>query len=132
VKGETVLRQKLGEFDLKGNNGLSAKEKGLQTIVEMALEMYLRGFTFHRVDLYKSDATQFLIIDNGLLPPLAALEGVGDTAARNIVQARQEKPFTSIDEVRMRGRVSKTVIDILREHGCLNDLPENNQMMLFA
>ena len=132
VKGETALRQKLAEIEQKPNNTLTAKDKGLQTIVEMALEMYLRGFAFKRVDLYKSTATEFLIVENGLLPPLAALEGVGETAAKNIIVARAEKPFSSIEDLRLRGRVSKTVIDILREHGCLAGMQENNQMLLFA
>ncbi|MBP2654911.1 MAG: polymerase subunit alpha [Firmicutes bacterium] len=132
VKGEQILRQKLAELEQKANNAMTAKEKGQQTICEIALEMYLRGLTFERVDLYKSDATRFLIVEEGLLPPLAALEGVGENAARNIVEARQNKPFSSVDDLRLRSRVSKTVIDILREHGCLGNLPENNQLMLFG
>lgn len=131
IQGEQALRNKLAEFDQKGNT-MSAKEKSMQTIVEMALEMYLRNFTFARVDLNKSDATKFLIIDNGLLPPLASLQGLGDSAAQNIVAARCERPFSSVEDIRIRGRSSKTVIDILRGHGCLDDLPETDQMMLFA
>lgn len=132
VKGEAPIRQKLAELEQKANNTLTAKEKGVQTILEMALEMYLRGYRFHRVDLYKSDATRFLIEGDGLLPPLAALEGVGDTAAKNIVQARAVKPFSSIEDLRQRSRISKTVIEILSGHGCLDDLPDDNQLLLFA
>ena len=131
VQGEQALRNKLAEYEQKGNT-LSAKEKSMQTIVEMALEMYLRNFTFDKVDLNRSDATRFLIINNGLLPPLSSLQGLGDSAAQNIVAARQDKPFSSIEDIRVRGRASKTVIDILRGHGCLDELPETDQMMLFA
>lgn len=131
TKGENVLRNKLAEFEQKGN-GLTAKEKGLQTIAEMALEMYLRGFVFRSVDLYKSDATKFIIVENGLLPPLAALQGVGDSAARNIVEARSGHVFSSIEDLRNKSRISKAVIDILKGHGCLDDLPETDQMMLFG
>lgn len=131
VQGENALRAKLLEFEQKGN-GLTTKEKNLQTILEMALEMYLRGFVFHKVDLYNSEASKFVIIDNGLLPPFAALQGVGDTAARNIVEARNERAFLSIEDLRNRARISKTVIDILRNHGCLGELPEDDQIMLFA
>lgn len=131
VQGENVLRAKLLEFEQKGNS-LTAKEKNLQTILEMALEMYLRGFVFHKVDLYRSDASKFIIINNGLLPPFAALQGVGDTAARNITEARNGQGFLSIEDLRNRARISKTVIDILRNHGCLEELPEDDQIMLFA
>lgn len=61
-------------------NAMTAKEKSIHTILEMAYEMYLRGFVFHRVDLYKSDAEKFQIVDNGLLPPLASLQGLGASA----------------------------------------------------
>ncbi|HAK74661.1 MAG TPA: PolC-type DNA polymerase III, partial [Sporomusaceae bacterium] len=126
-----ALRRKLNEFEQKGNT-LTAKEKGLHTIVEIALEMNLRGYVLHKVDLYQSDATKFLIVDNGLLPPLASLQGLGDTAAHNIVQARKGREFLSVEDLRNRSRISKTVIEILKEHGCLNQLPEDDQIMLFA
>jgi DNA polymerase-3 subunit alpha (Gram-positive type) len=131
VQGVPVLRQRLAELEGKGQ-AATAKEKGLATILEMALEMYLRGYTFERVDLYRSDATRFLIVDNGLLPPFAGLQGVGDTAARNVVQARGEKPFISVEDLRLRSRVSKPVVDTLRDHGALGDLPEDDQIALFA
>ena len=131
VKGINALREKLNEFEQMGND-LKVKDKSMQTIFEIALEMYLRGLTFHRVDLYKSHATKFILTEDGLLPPLASLQGLGDTAAHNIISARQERPFLSLEDLRVRGRISKTVIDILKEHGCLGDLPETDQMKLFA
>jgi len=94
--------------------------------------MNLRGFAFHKVDLYRSDATKFLIVDDGLLPPLASLQGLGDTAAHNIVLSREERPFLSVEDLRNRSRISRTVVEILKEHGCLDHLPEDDQIMLFA
>lgn len=131
LQGQAALRSRLAEYEAKGN-AISAKEKSMQAIIEVALEMYLRGFTFERVDLYKSDATKFLIVDNGLLPPLSSLQGLGVNAAQNIAACRQESPFSSLEDLKTRGRVSKTVIDILKGHGCIADLPESDQMMLFA
>ena len=131
VKGLSAQKAKLHEMEQKGN-ALTAKEKSIQTIIEMAYEMYLRGFTFHKVDLYSSDAAKFQIVGNGLLPPLASLQGLGDAAAHNIVQARAERRFLSIEDLRSRARVSRAVIDILKEHGCLDDLPEDDQVLLFA
>ncbi|QDR80535.1 PolC-type DNA polymerase III [Sporomusa termitida] len=131
IRGEKALKAELVILEEKGNT-LSVKEKSIQTILEMAHEMYLRGFVFHRVDLYKSDATKFQIVDNGLLPPLGSLQGLGESAAHNIVAARQNKPFSSIEDIRSRSRVSKTVIDILKNHGCLAGLDDTDQIMLFA
>jgi len=133
VKGVEALKEKLREFEQKGNM-CTAKEKALQTICEVALEMYLRGFTFKNVNLDLSDAKRFLITadQTSLLPPLASLQGLGDAAAANIADARKEAPFSSVDDLRLRGRASKTVIDILRGHGCLEHLPETAQMLLFG
>ncbi len=131
VKGAKILKDELTNFEEKGN-ALSTKEKSIQTILEMAHEMYLRGFVFHRVDLYKSDAEKFQIVDNGLLPPLGSLQGVGVSAAHNIVAARQNKDFSSIEDLRSRSRVSKTVIDILKNHGCLEGMDDTDQIRLFA
>ncbi len=131
TQGEQVIRAKAAEFERKGNT-ITAKEKGLLTILEVALEMMLRGMVFHRVDIYRSHATKFLIADGGLLPPLASLQGLGESAANSIVQAREGYTFSSLEDFRNRSRVSKTVIDILKEHGCLTDLPETDQTVLFA
>lgn len=131
TQGEYVIRSKITELERKGNT-LTAKEKGVLIILEVALEMILRGFKFHKVDLYKSDATKFLIVEDGLLPPLASLQGLGDNAANNLVQARNDQVFSSLEDIRTRGRVSKTIIDLLKEQGCLAELPESDQTVLFG
>lgn len=130
-RGKEFIHQKLVEFEQQGNS-LSVKEKGLQTVLEMALEMYLRGYHLLKVDLMKSSADQFIILEDALLPPLGALQGVGNAAAANIVAAREERDFSSIEDLKNRSKISKTAVDILRDHGCLDRLPETDQMMLFA
>ncbi|CDF57947.1 PolC-type DNA polymerase III [Thermobrachium celere] len=130
VKGERAIISKIKEIEALGNN-VSQKDKGLLTILEIALEMYKRGLKFIPVDLYKSDATKFLITEEGILPPFRALQGVGENAAKNIVAAREQGPFVSKEDLRIRAKVSKTVIEILDSHGCLKGLPETNQLSLF-
>ncbi|CCJ33529.1 PolC-type DNA polymerase III [Caloramator australicus] len=130
VKGEKAIRNKIKEIENLGNNA-TQKDKGLLTVLEIALEMYLRGLKFIPVDLYKSDSVKFLITKEGILPPFKALQGVGEAAARSIVEARQEGPFLSKEDLRLRSKVSKTVIEILEKHGCLKDLPETNQLSMF-
>jgi DNA polymerase-3 subunit alpha (Gram-positive type) len=102
------------------------------TLIEVVYEMYLRGIKLLPVDLYKSDAKKFLVTKEGILPPLASLQGVGTSAAQNIACTRQESCFISMDDLRERARLSKTVIEILKNHGCLEGLPESNQLSLFS
>lgn len=93
--------------------------------------MYARGFNFEKVDLYKSDSEKFLIGERGILPPLKSLDGVGETAAKNIVKERNIEKFLSVEDLIARTKVSKTVVEALREHGCFDGLPESNQISLF-
>ena len=126
------LKKEMDVIEAQGKEA-SAKDKALFTIMEMAMEMYLRGFTFKRIDLYESDADKFRIVDGALLPPLGALQGVGGSAALNLVASRcADRPFTSQEDLKSRSRVSSAVIEALRNHGCLEGLPESNQLMLFG
>ncbi|MGB9678631.1 MAG: PolC-type DNA polymerase III [Thermoanaerobacteraceae bacterium] len=124
------IKKSIKEIESKGN-AVTAKEKGLLTVLEVALEMYLRGLRFTDIDLYKSDSAKFIITDEGILPPLNSLDGIGIQAAKLIVQERSRGEFLSVEDLRNRTRVSKTVIDILKQHNCLKDLPETNQLSLF-
>jgi len=92
----------------------------------------LRGFSFLPIDLYHSDAAEFLVKEKALLPPLAALPGLGDAAAKSIVDSRNDRPFSSQDDLRIRGHVSKSIIELLRQQGCLDAIPESDQLRLFG
>lgn len=130
VKGEDVVKKKMDEINSLGNNA-SQKDKGLLTNLELAYEMYKRGIKFLKVDIYKSDATKFLIEDNDIRPPLSSLAGVGTNAAKSIAAIRDEGEFISKEDLRLRAKVSKTVIEALSEHGCLDGWSETNQLSLF-
>ncbi len=130
LKGESMVRQKLSELEQKGM-GATTKEKNQFTVLEVVLEMYTRGYKFDRVDLYESHSDQFLINEKGIIPPLKALEGVGENAARKIAEERETKPFMSIEDLVRRGKATRPVVDALKGHGCLDSLPESNQISLF-
>lgn len=130
LKGEIAVDNKIKELECLGND-MTAKEKNLLTVLEVVQEMYGRGYKFQKVDLYKSDSDKFIIGEKGILPPLKSLEGVGENAAKNIVRERDIHKFISVEDLVSRAKVSKTVIEALREHGCFYDLPESNQISLF-
>lgn len=130
IKGSSAIRERIEQILEKGNDA-SPKEKSLLTVLEIALEMCERGFAFQKVDLYRSDAKQFIVDGNTLIPPFNAVDGLGTNAALNIVKAREEGDFLSKQDLRERSKISKTVLDYLDEHGCLEGLPEENQLSLF-
>lgn len=107
------------------------KEKDQAGLMEVVLEYYARGYAFHRVDLYASKAERFDIEDGMLRPPLNALQGLGENAAKAIAEARLSEPFISKLDLRTRARVTKTVVEVLDIHGCLQGMPEDDQLTLF-
>lgn len=130
LKGKEAVNNKIRELERISNN-MTAKEKNLLTVLEVVQEMYARGFGFERIDLYKSDSDKFIIGNEGIIPPLKTLDGVGETAARKIVEERNKGKFLSIEDLIRRTRVSKTVVEALKEQSCLKDLPESNQISFF-
>jgi len=130
VKGSQAIRAKIDEINGKGLDA-STKEKNTLTVLELALEMNERGFSFAKVDLYQSSAAEFIIEGNKLIPPFNSIPGLGTNAALNIVKARGEGEFLSKEDLQQRGKLSKTIIEYLDTHGCLEALPEQNQLSLF-
>ena len=97
----------------------------------MVQEFYARGFDFPKIDLYRSDAIKFQIVDGALLPPFSAIEGMGTVAAEALAKAAGEGSFLSKEDIRIKGKVSQTCLDAMGELGLLGDLPESNQLSIF-
>ncbi|BAU27709.1 DNA polymerase III catalytic subunit PolC type [Aneurinibacillus soli] len=130
AQGAEAIRARMKEIAEKGNDA-QPKEKTLYTVLEMCLEMCERGFKFKNIDLYRSHASQFIIDGDSLIPPFNALAGVGTSAAINIVNARENGEFLSVEDLQQRARCSRSVIELLQQQGCLSNLPETNQLSLF-
>ncbi|PSL51226.1 DNA polymerase III catalytic subunit PolC type [Salsuginibacillus halophilus] len=129
-KGGTAIREKILDIQNKGFDA-SPKEKSLVTVLELALEMVERGYRFQSVDLYRSEANEFVVDGDTLIPPFNALDGVGTNAALNIVKARKDGEFLSKEDLQQRSKVTKTVLELLDTSGCLEGLPDSNQLSLF-
>lgn len=129
-RGSEAIRAKIEEINAKGLEA-SNKEKNLLTVLELALEMTERGFSFKKIDLYKSSASEFIIDGDSLIPPFNSIPGLGTNVALSIVKARAEGEFLSKEDLQQRGKVSKTILEFLDKQGCLESLPEQNQLSLF-
>jgi len=129
-RGKEVAREEMRRIKALGNDA-SVKEKSIYGILELVNEMYSRGLKFVPLDMYKANATKFIVTEDGLMPPLCAVAGLGETVASNIVAARQEGEFLTIDDFRERTKATKTVIELLKKTGVLSGLPETNQLTLF-
>lgn len=129
-QGYDAILSKLLEIEEKGFQA-TPKEKGMVSILEMALEMTARGFGFKPVDLYRSHATKFLVDGDKLLFPFAAVDGIGDNAAKQIAAAKEDGDFLSVEDFQQRSRATKTIVELLKNLGCFRGMPESNQLSLF-
>ncbi len=129
-QGKDATKASMKEIMDKGMDA-STKEKNLLTVLEIANEMLERGFKFSMIDLYKSDAENFIIDGDTLIPPFRSVPSLGANVAKQICIAREESKFLSKEDLATRGKVSKTIIEYMTENGVLKDLPDENQLSLF-
>ena len=133
IKGDKVCLDKMSELRQKERDKtISAAEKDMMTTLEVCHEFYRRGFTFEPMDVYKSDATRFLVTETGLIPPFTSMPGIGEQAALSIVEERKNGKFLSAEELIVRcPKASKAVVELLEQIGALGSMPKTTQMTLF-
>ena len=124
---EELKRAKM-EMDRKGT--LNAKEKQELFLYEILIEMYYRKIELEQIDIYKSEAKLFTIQDSKIRMPLIAMDGLGEAVAENIVSERKVD-FLSIEDLVKRTKLNKTIVELMKEYGCLKDLSATNQQTLF-
>ena len=129
-QGKEALERHMADYESRMDT-LSPKEKDSYHDMRIVQEMYVRGFEFTPIDLFKVQATRFQIVDGKLMPSLSSIEGLGNKAAESIVEAAVGGAFLSRQDFRERAKVGQTVSDKLLELGILSDIPESNQLSLF-
>lgn len=128
--GLDAVKAKMKEIRDKGFDATNT-EVSLMTTLELCNEMLERGYKFGKIDLYRSEATEFVIDGDTLIPPFITMDSLGENVAKQLVEARKEGEFLSIMELRKRGGVSQTVVDNMKSMGILQGMPEDNQLSLF-
>ena len=134
IKGKKFVCDQIAELErLSDEKKLDAKGGDTLAVLQLVNEMFCRGLGVQRIDLYKSDAYKFIMLEEEkkLLPPLASLAGVGPTAAQSIADARADGVFSSIEDLKRRSGITRTAIAALKEHGCLEGMSASDQCELF-
>lgn len=124
---DVEARSRLSKKD-PGAKEVTQKEKELQGTLILVREALARRVKFLPVDLNKSDSFAFLIENGKIRMPLSALSGLGDRAAQGIVEERKAGEFRSVEDLKIRAKLTKTVIEVLKKNGALENLPETDQL----
>ena len=132
IKGYESVKARIIEINEKGYDA-SNKESSILECLKVALEALARGYTFKPIDLYKSHFTDFVIDEDNhsLIPPFRAIDGLGITVAKKIVEEREKRNFISIEDLQKRAKISSTLIEKLRSMGVLDGMDESSQLSLF-
>ncbi|MEG2311183.1 MAG: PolC-type DNA polymerase III, partial [Bacilli bacterium] len=133
ISGSVAMRSKITLINEMGYNA-SNKDNSVLEGLQVALEASMRGIKFAPIDLLKSDANKFIIDDDSmtLIPPFRALEGLGETVAKKIVEQRDINHFLSIEDFQKRCKVSATIIDKMRMLGMFSGMDESSQLSIFS
>ena len=129
-QGRDKLEYYLADYKKRADT-LTKKEQDQIRDMKIVQEMYARGFEFKKIDLYTARAKEFQIVEGKLMPSFASIDGLGDKAADQLVEAAKDGQFLSKDDLRTRAKLSKTVVDLMEDLGIIEGLPESNQLSLF-
>ena len=137
IQGKEAIKTRFLDIQAKKANyttakDVSNKEESLLTTLESAIEMTARGYTFSNIDLYKSDSKNFVVDHetNSLIPPFSAIDGLGEAAAKTVIEARKNGEFLSIEDLTMRTQLNGTNIKMLEKLGVLKNMQQRNQLEL--
>jgi DNA polymerase-3 subunit alpha (Gram-positive type) len=128
-KGLPHLRQQM--TFIKSLPKPSPSEEATLADMQLVEEFYVRGFEFMPIDLKIVKADKFSIVDNKLMPSLKSIDGIADTAAKNIVDGCRNNEFTSQADFKSKCKIGDTVVDKLVSLGIIKDLPKSDQLSLF-
>ena len=131
LKGRDAILARMDEILKKGKD-MSKKEEDEIPVLEVAYEMCARGYEFEPARLSISDGLRFLSHDGKVLLPFVAITGVGEGAAKVFAEEYKKRPYETVEDVSDRGKINKSALDEMRQHGVLEGLPETAQISLFG
>lgn len=124
------LKERLRELEMIANKNVNDKSE--INLLEILIEMQCRGIELAPVDIEKSSAKSFTITeDKKIRIPFIGVDQLGEIAANNIVKARNERAFSSQEDLVKRTSLNNTVMETLRKYGIISKLSLTDQQTLF-
>lgn len=132
MQGHQAVRDKMNNIKQKQSvHEATAKDEAEFQTLQIVNEMMARKIEFLPVDIYKSEAKMFKVEDGKIRLPFSSLPGVGGAAADSLAETGKHTEYLSIEDMQIKTKVTKAVIETLKDVGVLKDLPESSQMSLF-
>lgn len=132
MQGHQAVRDKMNNIKQKQSvHEATAKDEAEFQTLQIVNEMMARKIEFLPVDIYKSEAKMFKVEDGKIRLPFSSLPGVGGAAADSLAETGKHTEYLSIEDMQIKTKVTKAVIETLKDVGVLKNLPESSQMSLF-
>lgn len=132
MQGHKAVRDKMNNIKQKQSvHEATAKDEAEYQTLQIVNEMMARKIEFLPVDIYKSEAKMFKVENGKIRLPFSSLPGVGGAAADSLAETGKHTEYLSIEDMQIKTKVTKAVIETLKDVGVLNNLPESSQMSLF-
>ena len=132
MQGHQAVRDKMNNIKQKQSvHEATAKDEAEFQTLQIVNEMMARKIEFLPVDIYKSEAKMFKVEEGKIRLPFSSLPGVGGAAADSLAETGKHTEYLSIEDMQIKTKVTKAVIETLKDVGVLKDLPESSQMSLF-
>ncbi len=130
MSGKSGVVRVMKEIAEKGNEA-TQKETAMVATLNLVNECYARGIRFLPVNFFKSDAFAYVPENGKIRLPFNSLAGVGENAAKAIAEARDGGEILSVEDLRLKAKLTKAVIEVLQKNGALEGLSETNQITFF-
>ena len=128
--GRGKVMATIQEIEKLGKEATPKEQQSIPTL-HLVNEAMARGIKFLPINIIKSESSAFVPENGAIRMPFSALSGLGENAAANIVAAREEEPFFSVEDLQIRAKLTKSVIEVLRANRVLEGLDETDQLSFF-
>ncbi len=129
MAGKSKIKERLELVRAMPNR--TAKEEDSIIFMRMVIEMLERGYSFLPVSIGKSESRAFVPENGKIRLPLCSLNGLGESVAEKIVEVIKSGEATTVEELRVKAAVNKSIMDLLAKNNCFGDLPESDQVTMF-
>ena len=133
MQGHSAVRTRMNQIkQMQAAHESTDKDDKDYATLQIVNEMMARGVSVLPVDIYRSEAKTFIVEDGKIRLPFSSLAGVGDAAAESLAaEGKKTSEYLSIEDIQIKTKVTKAVIETLQSVGVLAGIPESSQMSLF-
>ncbi|WP_166623158.1 PolC-type DNA polymerase III [Mycoplasma testudineum] len=136
IGGKSAIDAKIKELQNQRSQtgkALSSTQSSILQTLYIAQEASARGIKFAILDLDKSLAIEWIFDkeNNVLIPPFSVVDGLGAIVAENIIKARQERPYKTIDDFVKRSGANKNSVNLLMEISVFDEIAQEEQNTLW-